>query len=82
MMSGSGGQMGLLNSVVKLHSWLCRDIIMCGWQEGREHGALRPQKPLRLVRDGELGRSGIYISNTKSLRCHHQNDSALRWAVV
>ena len=25
---------------------------------------------------------GNFISNTYSLRCHHQNDSALRWAVV
>ena len=27
----------------------------------RKHGALRPQKRLRLVRDGEVGGSGIYI---------------------
>ena len=27
----------------------------------RKHGALRPQKPLRLIRDGEVGGSGIYI---------------------
>ena len=39
------------------------------------HGALRPQRPLRLLRDGEVGRSGN-ISNTYSLHCHHQNDSA------
>ena len=44
--------------------------------------ALRPQKPLRLIRDEEAGGSGIFISNTYSLHCHHQNDSALRWAVV
>ena len=25
---------------------------------------------------------GIFISNTYSLYCHHQNDSALRWAAV
>ena len=40
------------------------------------------RKPLRLIRDGEVGGSGIYISNTYSLHCHHQNDSALRWAAV
>ena len=52
------------------------------WKEGRKHGALRPQKPLRLIRDGEVGGSGIFVSNAYSLHCHHQNDSALRWAVV
>ena len=37
----------------------------------------------RLIRDGEVGGSGIFfISNTYSLHCHPQNDSALRWAVV
>ena len=46
--------------------------------EGRKHGALRPQKPLRLIRDGQVGGSTIFISNTYSLHCHHQNDSALR----
>ena len=48
----------------------------------RKHGALRPQTPLRLLRDGEVGGSGILMSNTYSLHCHHQNDSALRWAAV
>ena len=48
----------------------------------RKHGVVRPQKPLWLVRDGEVGGSGILISNTYSLRCHNQNDSTLRWAVV
>ena len=47
-----------------------------------KHGALRPQKPLRLIRDGEVGGSGIFISDTYSLHCLHQNDSALRRAVV
>ena len=42
--------------------------------KGRKHGALRPQKLLRLIRDGEVGGSGIFISNTYSLHCHHQND--------
>ena len=54
----------------------------CAFKRLWKHGALRPQKPLRLIRDGEAGRSGIFISNTYSLRCHHQNDSALRWAAV
>ena len=44
----------------------------------RKHGALRPQKPFRLSRDGEVGGSGIFIFNTYSLHCRHQNDSALR----
>ena len=45
----------------------------------KKHGALRPQKPLRFIRDGEVGGSVIFIPNTYSLHCHHQNDSALRW---
>ena len=48
---------------------------------GSKHGALRPQKPLRPIRAGEVG-GWEFISNTYSLHCHHQNDSALRWAVV
>ena len=44
----------------------------------KKHGALPPQKPLRLIRDGEVGGSGIFMSNTHSSHCHHQNDSALR----
>ena len=47
---------------------------MCAHE--KKNMALRPQKPLRLIRDGEVGRSGIFISNTYSLHCHHQNDSA------
>ena len=32
----------------------------------RKHGALRPQKPLRLIRDGEVGGSGIiYLTPTR-----------------
>ena len=49
--------------------------------EGK-HGALRPQIPLRLIRDGEVGGSGIFISNIYSLHCHHQTDSALRRTAV
>ena len=41
----------------------------------KKHGALCPQKPLRLGVEN-------FISNTYPLHCHHQNDSALRWAVV
>ena len=36
----------------------------------------------RLIRDGEVGGVENFISNTYSLHYHHQNDSALRWAVV
>ena len=52
--------------------------------EGRKHEALRSQKPLRLIRDEEVGGIGDFfcISYTCSLHCHHQNDSALRWADV
>ena len=49
---------------------------------GTKHWALPPQKPLRLLRDGEVGRFRNFISNTYSLHCHHLNDSALMWAVV
>ena len=52
------------------------------WARERKHWALRPQKPLRLIRDGEVGGREIFISNTYSLHCHHQNDSALRLAAV
>ena len=37
-------------------------------------GALRPQKPLRLIRDGKVGGGEggeNFISNTYSLHCHH-----------
>ena len=67
----------------------------------KKHWTLRPQKPLRLIRDGEVGESlrlirdgevgeslrlirdgevgesflfFIFLSNTYSLHCHHQND--------
>ena len=34
--------------------------------KGRKHWALRPQKPLRLIRDGEVGGSGIlYLTPTR-----------------
>ena len=32
-----------------------------------KHGALRPQKPLRLIRDREVGGSGFFLSHTYSL---------------
>ena len=35
-----------------------------------------------LLGTGRLGGVNNYISNTYSLHCHHQNDSASRWAVV
>ena len=31
---------------------------------GRKHWALRPQKPLRLIRDGEVGGSGFFLHLT------------------
>ena len=36
----------------------------------------------RLIRDGGSWGAGSFISNTNSLHCLHQNDSALRWAAV
>ena len=36
--------------------------------------ALHPQKPLRFIRDGEVGGREFFISDTYSLHCHHQND--------
>ena len=37
-----------------------------GYTGERKHGALRPQKPLRLIRDGEVGVSGIlYLTPTR-----------------
>ena len=49
----------------------------------RKHGAsLPPQKPVRLIRDGEAGGSGIFISNTYSFSRHHRNDFTLGRAVV
>ena len=53
-----------------------------GREKKKKHWALRPQKSLRLIRDGEVGAVRNFISHTYSLHCHHQNDSALRWAVV
>ena len=52
--------------------------------EVKRHWALRPQKQLRLIRDGEVGRGGVrnFISETYSLHRHLQSDSALRWAAV
>ena len=36
-----------------------------------------------LLGTGKLGgQEFFFISDTYSLHCHHQNDSALRWAVV
>ena len=48
----------------------------------KKHWALRAQKPFKLIRDEEIGGLEIFISKTYSLHCYHQNDSALRWAVV
>ena len=39
-----------------------------GWGCGGIHGALRPQKPVRLIRDGEVGGGGsgiLYITPTR-----------------
>ena len=75
----------LQDCICKLQMLLCSNkYFAAATREGRKHGALRPQKPLRLFRDGKVGGGGVrnFISNTYSLHCHHQNDSALRWAAV
>ena len=61
------------------------DCQQLGRKEGRKHGALRPKKPLRLIRDGEVGGSGFFcnfLSVTYLLLCHHQNDSELRLSLI
>ena len=52
-------------------------VSLCAASQGGKHGALRPQKPLRPIRDGEVRGREFY-----SHFCHHQNDSALRLAAV
>ena len=38
-------------------------------EDGRKHLVLRPQKPLRLIRDGEVAESGIlYLTPTEATR--------------
>ena len=42
-----------------------RLFIEC-FEAGRKHGALRPQKPLRLIRDGEVGgREFLHLAPTR-----------------
>ena len=36
-------------------------VLGSGKGKERKHLALRPQKPLRLIRDGEVGGQGFYI---------------------
>ena len=51
--------------------WTWHAMSTCSLQcltGGRKHGVLRLQKPLRLIRDGEVGGSGIFTSNTYSLQ--------------
>ena len=42
-------------------------VAACGFAlEGRKHGALRPQKPLRLIRDEEVGGGEfLYLTPTR-----------------
>ena len=47
--------------------------------DGRKHEALRPQKPLRLIRDGEVGGRAFCIKHLLATLHHH---SAVRWADV
>ena len=64
--------------------WVCCSCCLMHWQLGLSrpvknvvlmfaegnNEALRPQKPLRLIRDGEVEGSGSFILNTYSLHCH------------
>ena len=49
----------------KLDGLLEDDKAVRGPGDSGEHGALRPQKPSRLIRDGEVRGSGIFISDTR-----------------
>ena len=45
---------------------MCVSCRLLEKSQEREHGALRPQKPLRIIRDGEVGGSGIlYLTPTR-----------------
>ena len=45
---------------------ILRDMLCAGsTTTGRKHGALRPQKPLRLIRDGEVGGGISYLTPTR-----------------
>ena len=58
-------------------------LMIASYLKERKHWALHLQKPLWVIRNKEGGGGvGNFIFNTYSLHCHHQNDSALRWAVV
>ncbi len=65
----------------RLSEWRLRRIL-----HGGDTALGYDQKPSRPVRDGEVGvgvgLSGSGIVHTYSLHCHHQIDSALRWAPV
>ena len=57
-------------------------VFLCGEPRAveRKHGLYVHRN--QLIWDGEVVGSGIFISSTYSLHCHHQNDSALRWAII
>ena len=53
------------------------------WQETLGFTSTETINCLMLIRDWEVGGSGfLYLTPTRYTYCHHQNDSALRWAVV
>ena len=45
----------------------CVEPIYCLPSEQKKHLALRPQKPLRLIRDGEVGGGGSGIVTTRTI---------------
>ena len=62
-------QTGLLSCCCPYHAsndFVERRTVWPPRRKGRKHGAFRPQKPLRLIRDGEVGGSGIlYLTPTR-----------------
>ena len=55
-----------------------RYVIPAHSEKGRKHGALRPQKPLRLSRDGEVGGGGQKFQVGSCVS--HFNVSLIVWA--
>ena len=66
----------LLTSLVAVDFWV---IMQCAPSIRRKHGLYVHRNHEGLLGTGKLG-SGefFFISNTYSLHCHHQNDSALK----
>ena len=58
--------LGLASRRIVSGKILAKSLIQGGGGEGKKHGTLRAQKPLRLIRDGEAGGLGIlYLTPTR-----------------